>query len=62
MKVDERIISEITRYNQINQYIVKEQEDVTTDPLATTPPVDDTAADENNLYLDPLLDADDMVD
>jgi hypothetical protein len=45
MKVDERIISEITRYNQINQYVVKEQEDVTTDPLATTPPVDDTAAD-----------------
>ena len=39
MKVDERIISEITRYNQINQYIVKEQEDVTTDPLATTPPI-----------------------
>jgi hypothetical protein len=47
MKIDQKIISELKRYNQINSYIVEQEE--TTDlasPTGTeTAPEDDTAAD-----------------
>ena len=34
MEIDKKILEEISRYNSINNYIVKEQEELDTDPLA----------------------------
>jgi hypothetical protein len=47
MKIDEKIISELRRHNEINSYIIEQE---VTDPLAEptgteTAPADDTAAD-----------------